>query len=457
MNEKPLGERLALLTDLYQLTMAACYFDQGMHEEATFSLFIRKYPPNRGYFVAAGLAEALGYLETLRFSADDLAYLAATGLFKPKFLDYLQGVRFTGEVHALPEGSIFFKDEPVIEVTGPIIEAQLAETFIINAMSLQTLIASKAARSFHAAQGRPLIDFSLRRDQGTDAGLKVARASYLAGFQGTSNVLAGKVYGLPIFGTMAHSYVTSFTNEIEAFRVFARVFPGITTLLIDTYDNIQGAAKAVAVAKEMEARGERMQYVRLDSGDIAAISKEVRRILDKNGLEYVRILASGGFDEFKIARVLAAGGPVDSFAVGTRMGVSADAPYFDCAYKLVKYGDRPVMKLSTGKATLVDKKQIHRYYDPQGQMLRDAIALREEAAPGAAPLMQQFMSAGRVTRPLPSLKEAREYFLSQFALLPEPYKALQEPPQYPVALSPGLQDLQARVEREIHRRELGES
>jgi len=455
--ENPLGQRLALLTDLYQLTMAACYFHQGMHEEATFSLFIRKYPPNRGYFVAAGLEEALRYLSTLRFSEDDLAYLESTGLFQTKFLDYLKGIRFTGEVHALPEGSIFFKDEPVLEVSGPIIEAQLAETFIINAVSLQTLIASKAARSYHVAQGRPLIDFSLRRDQGADAGLKVARASYLAGFQGTSNVLAGKIYGLPIFGTMAHSYITSFPKEIEAFRVFPRLFPGITTLLIDTYDNIQGARKAVEVAKEMEARGERLRYVRLDSGDIAAISKEVRKILDAEGLDYVRILASGSFDEFKIAKVLAAGGQVDSFAVGTKMGVSADAPYFDCAYKLVKYGGRPVMKLSTGKVTLVDKKQIQRRYDDKGQMLRDTIALRDEAAPDAAPLLQQFMAGGRLTRPLPTLQESREYFLSQIALLSEPYKAIENPAPYPVDLSPGLQDLQARVEREIRQRELGES
>jgi nicotinate phosphoribosyltransferase len=452
--EKPLGERLALLTDLYQLTMAACYFDQGMHEEATFSFFIRKYPEHRGYFVAAGLEEALRYLETLRFTEDDLAYLESTGLFSTKFLDYLKGVRFTGEVFALPEGSIFFKDEPVIEVSAPIIEAQLAETFLINAVSLQTLIASKAARSFHAAQGRPLIDFGLRRCQGTDAGLKAARASYLAGFLGTSNVLAGKLYGLPIFGTMAHSYITSFAREIEAFRVFAKNFPGITTLLIDTYDNFAGARKAAEVAKEMEARGEKLQYVRLDSGDFAAISKEVRKILDDSGLEYVKILASGGFDEFKITEVLAAGGQIDSFAVGTKVGVSADAPYFDCAYKLVKYAGRPVMKLSTGKVTLVDKKQVFRRYGPQGHMYRDTIALRDETVSESAPLLEKFMAKGRLVRELPALKESREYFKSQFDLLPESYKSLENPDSYPVDLSPGLRDLQARVEQEIKQREL---
>lgn len=451
---RPLGERFALLTDLYQLTMGACYFEEGMAEEATFSFFIRKYPPNRGYFVAAGLEEALTYLATLRFNEDDLAYLESTRLFQTKFLDYLKTVRFTGEVHALPEGSIFFKNESVIEVSAPVIEAQLAETFIINAVSLQTLIASKAARSYHVAQGRPLIDFGLRRCQGTDAGLKAARASYLAGFRGTSNVMAGKLYGIPIFGTMAHSYITSFPKEIEAFRTFARVFPTSTTLLIDTYDNAAGARKAVQVAREMEARGERLRYVRLDSGDIAAISKEVRQILDDAGLGYVKILASGGFDEFKMARVLKAGGLVDSFAVGTKMGVSADAPYFDCAYKLVKYGDRPVMKLSTGKVTLVDKKQVYRFYDDRGRLDRDVIALREEAVPGGAPLLKKVMGNGRILEPMPTLKESRDYFISQFGLLPEPYKALQDPPAYPVTLSPRHEALQARVEREILEREV---
>jgi len=457
MTERPLGERGALLTDLYQLTMAACYFEGGMHEEATFSLFIRKYPANRGYFVAAGLEDALNYLSTFRFSEEDLAYLESTRLFKPKFLDYLQGVRFTGQVWALPEGSIFFKDEPLLEVSGPIIEAQLAETFIINAVSLQTLIATKAARSYHVAQGRPLVDFSLRRTQGTDAGLKVARASYLAGFLGSSNVLAGKLYGIPIFGTMAHSYITSFEHEIDSFRLFSRVFPKTTTLLIDTYDNIVGARHAAQVAKEMEARGERLHFVRLDSGDIAAISQEVRRILKEEGLDYVRIFASGGFDEFKMAQVLAAGGEVDSFAVGTKMGVSADAPYFDCAYKLVKYGARPVMKLSTGKVTLVDKKQVHRFFDHRGMMARDTIALRREEVPGATPLLELVMDGGKAVKPLPSLKAARKHFLAAFARLPEEYKALTDPPRYPVDLSPSLQALQVKVEHDIHVRELGES
>lgn len=437
--------------------MAACYFDQGMKDEATFSLFIRKYPENRGYFVAAGLAEALNFLATLKFTEEDLAYLEATGLFQNRFLDFLKNLRFTGEVHAMPEGSIFFKDEPLLEVSAPIIEAQLVETFIINAVSFQTLIATKASRAVHAAQGRPVVDFSLRRTHGTDAGLKVARASYLTGFVGTSNVLAGKLYDIPIFGTMAHSYIMSFEEEIEAFRVFAKNFPKMTTLLIDTYDNSVGARKAAQVAREMAARGERLRSVRLDSGDIAAISQKVRRILADEGVGYAKILASGGFDEFEIAKVLAAGGEVDQWAVGTKMGVSADAPYFDIAYKLVKYAGRPVMKLSTGKVTLVDKKQVYRFYDEQGNMARDTIALRDEAVPDSRPLLEKVMEGGAIAKDLPDLKSSRDYCAAQFALLPPEYKAIAHPAAYPVSLSPCLERLQHQVEEQIKTRELGES
>lgn len=453
----PLGEKFALLTDLYQLTMAASYFAEGMAEEATFSLFIRKYPAERAYFVAAGLEEALNFLATFHFGADDLAYLESTRLFAPEFLDYLSRLRFTGEVWALPEGSIFFKDEPILEVTAPIIEAQLVETFLVNAISFQTLIASKAARATAVAGPRRLVDFSLRRTHGTDAGLKVARATYLAGFIGTSNVLAGKLYGLPIFGTMAHSYITSFPSEIEAFRAFARTFPEKTVLLIDTYDTVMGAKKAITVAREMAARGQQLQGVRLDSGDMAALSQEVRQLLREAGLEQVTIFASGGFDEYKIAKTLAAGGDIDAFGVGTKVGVSADAPYFDIAYKLVRYGQRPVMKLSTGKVTLVDKKQIFRFYDAAGLMQEDVIGLRQEAVAGGQPLLRPVMRDGRLVAPLPGLKESREFFLQEFARLPIRYKELTQPPQYPVRLSPGLAKVQAEVEARLRREELGQA
>jgi nicotinate phosphoribosyltransferase len=406
--------------------------------------------------VAAGLADALDYLASFRFTAADLAYLEATGLFQADFLDYLQGLRFTGEVWALPEGSLFFKDEPLLEVSGPIIEAQLVESFLINAVNLQTMIATKAARSTLAAGPRRLVDFSLRRTQGTDAAVKVARASYLGGFVGTSNVLAGKLYNLPVFGTMAHSYIISFESEIEAFRAFARTFPHHTVLLIDTYDTIAGAKKAIQVGLEMAAQGRQLRGVRLDSGDMAALSLEVRRLLDEAGLHEVTIFASGSFDEFKIARTLAAGGRIDAFGVGTKMGVSADAPYFDIAYKLVQYAGRPVMKLSTGKVTYVDKKQLFRFSDDQGRMAGDTIGLRTEALPPARPLLEKVMSQGRLLRPHPPLPACREYLLNELERLPAAYKSLQQPPAYPVRLSPRLARLQEEVEKRLRRQELGE-
>jgi nicotinate phosphoribosyltransferase len=450
----PLGEQYALLLDLYELTMAASYFQEEMHGEATFSLFIRKYPPDRGYFVFAGLEEVLNYLTSLRFTNNNVAYLKSTSLFKPAFLDYLKTVRFTGEVWALPEGSIFFKDEPVLEVTGPIIEAQLVESFIINAVNLQTMIATKAARCTEAAGSRPLVDFSLRRTQGVDAGLKVARASYLGGFIGTSNVLAAKLFGLDTFGTMAHSYVLSFPSEIESFRAFARAFPQNTVLLIDTYDTIAGAKKAITVGREMAARGEKLRGVRLDSGDMASLSIEVRRLLNEAGLDYVTIFASGSFDEYKIVKTQEAGGQIDAYGVGTKMGVSADAPYFDIAYKLVNYAGRPVMKLSTGKVTYVDKKQIFRCHSEEGHMTGDIIGLRNENIPQAKPLLEQVMDQGRLLRPHPPLKTCREYFLSELKRLPMNYRSLSHPPVYPVRISPDLAIIQSQVENQIRRQEL---
>jgi nicotinate phosphoribosyltransferase len=337
-----------LLTDLYELTMAAAYFNQGIQAPATFSLYVRRHPA-RGFFVAAGLDEVVTALQEFRFAADDIGYLRRTGFFSDPFLAYLESLRFQGEVWAMPEASLFFPDEPILEVTAPIIQAQLLETWLINAVGLSCLIATKAARCVHAARGRSLMDFSLRRDQGADAGLAAARSSYLAGFDATSNVLAGKLYGIPVAGTMAHSFVQAFEREIDAFRSYARSFPQRTVLLIDTYDTLAGARNAVQVAGEMRERGESLQGVRLDSGDLADLSRRVRAILDEGGCREVKILASGGLDEFDLAALLAQGAPIDAFGVGTRMGVSADAPYLDMVYKLVRYDGRPVCKHSTGK------------------------------------------------------------------------------------------------------------
>jgi nicotinate phosphoribosyltransferase len=444
-----------LLTDLYELTMAAAYYDRGMFGPATFSLFIRGYPPHRAYFVNAGLEDVLTYLESFHFSENDLAYLKSMGLFSQEFLDYLAGLQFTGDVYAVPEGRLFFKDEPILEVTAPIIEAQLVESFVINRINLQVAIATKASRCVHAAKGRRLVDFSLRRTQGTDAGLKVARASYVAGFHGTSNVLAGQRYGIPVSGTMAHSFITSFEDEEEAFRAFSETFPENTVLLIDTYDTVSGAHKAVGVAKEMENRGYSLRGVRLDSGDMAELSKEVRAIFDKEGLEEVKIFASGGFDEFKIAGLLARGAKIDAFGVGTKMGVSADAPYNDIAYKLVKYNGRPVLKLSTGKRTLVDEKQVFRTKE-KGRPVKDCIALRHEEQAGEALLAPVMEKGQRHQQPEP-VEEIRKRFQEEFEALDESYKALENPKTYPVELGPELKKLQDEVVHEATEKELGES
>jgi len=453
---KDLYGHFGLITDLYELTMAACYFDHGMFEPAAFSLFVRDYPPQRRYFISAGLEDVLSYLQNLKFTSDDLAYLEKLNLFKPKFLSYLEKFRFTGDVHAIPEGRLFFANEPILEVTASIIEAQIVETFIINAINLQVLIATKASRCSYAAYPRKLIDFSLRRTQGADAGLKVARASYIGGFIGTSNVIAGKIYGLPIFGTMAHSFISSFEKEIDAFRAFAETFPKNTVLLVDTYDTLAGTINAASVGKEMAQKGEILKGVRLDSGDIARLSKRVRSILKNSGLRQATIFASGGFDEYEIQKVLSFGGDIDSFGVGTKMGVSADAPYLDMAYKMVKYAGRPVMKLSPGKATLVSDKQIFRYTTPQGKLRRDVIGLRDDELKGGEPLLQEVMVGGKIRSKIPTLPQIQKRFRDEFSKLPERYKLLlaKKGEEYPVSVSPCLLKLQAEVIRRVKEKEI---
>ncbi|UCC40007.1 MAG: nicotinate phosphoribosyltransferase [Candidatus Aminicenantes bacterium] len=451
-------ESLALFTDLYELTMAACYHDYGLLDQATFSLFIRNYPPSRRYFVSAGLADALRYLEDLKFTSEDLEYLEKTALFKPDFLSYLEEFRFTGDVYAIPEGRIFFANEPLLEVTAPLIEAQIIETFIINALNLQVMIATKASRCFQAAWPRKLVDFSLRRTQGADAGMKVARASFIGGFIGTSNVLAGKMYGIPTYGTMAHSFITCFENEIDAFRAFAHTFPDNAVLLVDTYDTLSGTAKAAEVGKEMVRRGKTLKGVRLDSGDIARLSKQVRNIFSKSGLDKTTIFASGGFDEYKIQKVLRQGADIDSFGVGTKMGVSADAPYFDMAYKLVKYRGRPVMKLSPEKVTLPSEKQVFRFLTSKGKLRRDVLGLRDDKLREGKPLLQKVMAKGKTKAKLLPLDQIQRTFLEEFVHLDKKYKTLGERgAEYPVSLSSRLRNLQSRMIRRLEKDELGKS
>ena len=370
-------------------------------------------------------------------------------MFTAEFLDYLKGVRFTGTVRAVPEGRLFFADEPVLEVTAPIIEAQLAETYVINQVNLQTALATKAARCVWAAQGRGIADFASRRTQGSDAAMKMARVSYVAGFASTSNVLAASHYGIPPAGTMAHSFISSFPSELEAFRAYSQSFPDRTVLLLDTYDTVAGAWNAVSIAKELESHGHRLTAVRLDSGDFAALSRQVRDILDREGLDYVRILASGGLDEYELETLVQAEAPIDLFGVGTKAGVSADAPWSDMVYKLVCFDGRPVMKLSEGKVSLPGVKQIFRRRNEDGTLSGDIVGLQEEPGPvDAEPLLEEVMAGGVRTGPSAPLAELRDRFRDEFASLDSRFKDLRRPPHFPVSISPRLQRMTAEVREE---------
>jgi nicotinate phosphoribosyltransferase len=431
-----------LFTDLYELTMAAGYFAHRVFDTATFSLYIRDVFSTRNFFVAAGLEQVLEELVGFRFSDDEIDYLKTTGRFTTDFLSFLKRLRFSGDVYAMPEGTIFFANEPILEVTAPIIEAQLLETFLLNTVGFQTMIASKAARCIHAAAGRPLIDFSLRRTQGQDAGLNVARSTFIAGFTATSNVLAGKIYGIPISGTMAHSYVGAFDSERDAFLAYFDTFPDHCIFLVDTYDTIEGAKNAAAVAKEMKEKGHMLIGVRLDSGDTVSLSQEVRKILDDAGLYDVKIFASSGFDEFKIARVVAEGAMIDAFGVGTKVGVSADAPFVDVVYKMVHFKDRDVRKLSPGKATLAGEKQVFREKKSNGYFIEDIIGVRNERILGGDTLLGKVMENGKPLHPHPTLEEIRERFKLNFSCLDDKYKSIHDAAVYPVKLSSRLKKLQ---------------
>jgi len=442
------GNDLGLFTDLYELTMSQAFLRQGMSATATFSLFTRTYPPNRAYFVSAGLEDVLDYLSNLNFSKRAIDYLRATGIFSDEFLEYLSGVRFTGSVRAIPEGRLYFTDEPAVEITAPLIEAQLAETFIINQVNLQSMLATKAARCVWAAKGRGIADFASRRTQGTDAALKMARASYIAGFSSTSNVLAASLYGMPPAGTMAHSFISSFPSELAAFRAYAASFPDRTILLLDTYDTISGTWNAVQVAKEMEAGGTRLMAVRLDSGNFDALSRKVRKILNESGFDDVKILASGGLDEYELETLVNDGAPIDLFGVGTKAGVSADAPWSDMAYKLVCFDDRPVMKLSPDKVSLPGAKQVFRTKDADGMFAKDIIALHDEELPGGLPLLEEVMRNGKRTGQPVTLEEVRKRFQEDFSSLDGRFKVLNNPPRFPVSISGKLERLTSEVREE---------
>ena len=435
-----------LLTDLYEFTMAAALVAEGKADlPSVFSLSIRRLPPSRGFLVAAGLDDIGRFLATgLHFGAGDLAALERLFPFDREFLDWLAEVRFTGRVRAVPEGRIVFAGEPLLEIEAPFGEAQLLETYLLNQVTFQTTLATKAARCRHAAAGRMLVDFGLRRTHGTDAGMKAARCGALAGFAGTSNVAAAAHYGIPANGTMAHSFVTAFDSELEAFRAFARHHRADPVLLVDTYDTPTGVDHAMVVARELAAEGRQLAAIRLDSGDIADLAGLARKRLDDAGLNPVRIFASGGLDEYAIERLVAAGAPIDGFGVGTAFGVSEDAPTLESVYKLVEIDGRPVAKTSTGKASLPGAKQVWRRPGFAGDIL--ALAAEPSPVAGAEALLVEV--EGDAGDPAAALAAARERFEADWAALPSGPRDLHTPRPVPVEHSPALKALKGRTDLE---------
>jgi nicotinate phosphoribosyltransferase len=440
----------ALLTDLYELNMAASYLRRGMTEPATFSLFVRNLPDGWGFLVACGLERCLEYLQSLRFAEEDVDYLRQEVGYPEETLEAFRTLRFTGRVRAVPEGRVVFPDEPLLEVTAPLPEAQLVETYLLNQVTYQTAVASKAARCRLAAPAATMVDFSFRRVHGAEAGVGVARATAIAGFAATSNVEAARLLGLRATGTMAHSYVEAFPREADAFRAFAEDFPDRVTLLVDTYDTRRGVTKAIQVARELGAKGGRLRAIRLDSGDLETLAKEARAALDEAGLSEVQILASGGLDEHAISRLTEAGAPIDAYGVGTKIGVAEDAPALDSVYKLVEYGGDPVCKLSAAKATLPAPKQVWRRRGLAG----DVIGLAEEPEPqGTEPLLATVMRDGR-REGEDSVASAAARFAADLEALPAQLRDLERPGPYTVERSEALKRLARDVRDRIRSREL---
>jgi nicotinate phosphoribosyltransferase len=438
--------RSALFTDLYELTMMQSYYAENMNATAVFELFFRKLPSNRNFVMVAGLDNVLNYLEQLCFTEEDRFWIKTEGEFSEDFLKKLSDFRFSGDVFAVPEGSIIFENEPVVQVIAPLPEAQLVETYLLNQIHLQSVIATKAARVVSAARGRDVVDFGSRRAHGTDAALKVARASYLAGVNATSNVFASRRYHIPVTGTMAHSYIQAYPNEYSAFKAFIREFPE-TTLLVDTYDTLEGIRKVIALGKEL-GDAFKVKAVRLDSGDLAELAKAARKLLDEAGFGHIRIIASSGLDEYKVQALLEAGAPIDGFGVGTQLAVSGDAPEIDFSYKLVEYDHQPRMKLSSSKELLPGRKQVYRFFKA-GRMQRDVIAQFDEILNGR-PLLEQVMGGGkRLERGRVSLEQSRAYAREQIEALPAELQVLQYTGQgYSVTISEALRRTTEQLRQE---------
>lgn len=437
-----------LLTDYYQLAMVQAYVEHGLTNVASFELFVRKLPPGRNFLMAAGLEQAVAFLGRARFAADEIAWLRDEGRFSGAAVEALANFRFSGDVDALPEGTVFFAHEPILRVTAPLPQAQLVESRLINLIHLETVIASKAARLVLAARHRPLIDFGLRRAHGAEAALLAARASYLAGFAGTATALAAMRFGIPAVGTMAHSFIQAHAVEREAFANFARSRPRQLVLLLDTHDTEAAARTVVALARELAGEGIRIDGVRLDSGDLAALSRKVRGILDEGGLAGTRIIASGGLDEAGIADLLDGGAPIDSFGVGTSLGTSSDAPALDCAYKLVEYAGLPRRKRSAGKATWPGCKQVFRRYGAEGRIEADRLSTLDSDEEGR-PLLVPVMRGGRRLAPLPDLPAIRARAAAELASLPEALSHRTSGPPLLVEIAPILERLAREADRRV--------
>ncbi|MEY9121182.1 nicotinate phosphoribosyltransferase [Bradyrhizobium yuanmingense] len=435
----------ALLTDLYQLNMAQAYLEEGHTETAVFEFFVRKLPPQRNFLVAAGLEQALDFLQDLRFSDDELSWLIRSGRFSARLIDYLSGFRFSGDVHAMPEGTVFFANEPILRVTAPLPEAQLVETRLINLLHFQSLIASKAARMALLAPHKLLVDFGLRRAHGAEAGLLAARASYIGGFAGTATVQAEKCFGIPAYGTMAHSFVQSFDDEAAAFEAFAHARPKDLVLLIDTYDTEAAAGKVVALAPRLQALGIAIRGVRIDSGDLVALSRSVRRILDEGSLKEVTIFVSGGIEEETLSSFVREAAPIDGIGIGTSLATSSDAPALDCAYKLQEYAGAPRRKRSTGKATWPGRKQVWRRYNSGGHMVSDVLSTEDDVQEGE-PLIVPILQEGRVVAHRPSLQDIRTYARKHLERLPKGFEGVQIGTPYPVHVAARLQQLATAVD-----------
>lgn len=448
---------LSLLVDLYELTMAQGFFIYKNKNRATFDLFVRQLPKNRSYLVACGLEDILDYIKRLKFTGESLDYLRKLNLFSEGFLKYLKNFKFTGDVWAMPEGTVFFANEPVIRVTALIIQAQIIESFLLNTINLQSMIASKASRVVLAAKGRGVYDFSLRRTHGQDAAVKAARATYIAGCCGTSNCLSGKLYNIPVVGTMAHSFVMCFKEELDSFLAYAETFPGRTILLVDTYNTKKGIENAISIGLYLKEKGYRLRGIRLDSGDIVSLSKLARGMLDAAGLGYVKIFASGNLDEFKINNLLDKGARVDDFGVGTNMGASVDAPSLDVVYKISEVADEegrflPTMKLSSGKVTYPGRKQVFRVKGKNGKFIKDILGLEKEKIKGAK-LLRKVVNKGKALyRPL-VLGRIRGFCKNNLSAFPAELKVTRPRYKYPVIISPELKRLRGALISQLSKRQ----